>query len=271
MPQNAAPEENSKLPNGGLTNVPFGRINGLLDVNAISRVAADQTEVPSSGLGITMGNKIRVAVIDPHPIFRDGVVYTLASQADIEIVAQGPTAEDALRIAADSRPDVVVLDASVRGGMDVIETLARDYPMIKPLILTLIADQELVCTALRQGARGYLLKGTSGSELVETVRTISLGECYVSPSLAASLLTRSSVEPLAAKKPSGPFNLTPREEQVLSILKDGHSNKEIGRRLDLSEKTIKHHLTRILQKLKVRNRVEAALMASDHRSTAMSN
>jgi two-component system, NarL family, nitrate/nitrite response regulator NarL len=220
---------------------------------------------------MVMESKIRVAVIDPHPIFRDGVVYTLASQANIEVVDHGATSEDAIRIASDRKPDVVVIDTGVRGGMDVIETIAREFPSVKTLILTLVADHELVCNALGRGARGCLLKGTSGSELVETVRTISRGERYVSPSLAASLLTRS-IPPVETKKCLNRLsNLTPREEQVLSILKDGRSNKEIGRQLDLSEKTIKHHLTRILQKLQVRNRVEAALIASDQRSSAASS
>jgi DNA-binding NarL/FixJ family response regulator len=220
-----------------------------------------------------MGKKIRVAIIDPHPIFRDGVICTLETQADIEIVDQGASAEDAIRIAKDSRPDVIVLDTNVRGGgLNVIETIARECPMVKTLILTMAADQEQVCNALRWGARGYLLKGTSGSELVATVRTLDQGECYVSPSLAASLLMRPTTAPVETEKRRDRLaDLTPREEQVLSILKEGRSNKEIGNKLDLSEKTIKHHLTSILQKLQVRNRVEAALLASDRTSTFVSN
>jgi DNA-binding NarL/FixJ family response regulator len=219
-----------------------------------------------------VGNKIRVAIIDPHPIFRDGVICTLEAQADIEIVDQGATADDAIRIAAASRPDVIVVDTSVRGGgMNVIETIARECPTVKTLVLTMTADQEQVCNALKWGARGYLLKGTSGSELVATVRTLSEGECYVSPSLAASLLMRPNVAPVeSVKRMDRLSDLTPREEQVLSILKEGRSNKEIGNKLDLSEKTIKHHLTRILQKLQVRNRVEAALVASDRAYSTVS-
>jgi DNA-binding NarL/FixJ family response regulator len=218
-----------------------------------------------------VGNKIRVAIIDPHPIFRDGVICTLEAHADIEIVDQGATAEDAIRIAAASRPDVIVVDTSVRGGMNVVETIARECPMVKTLVLTMTADQEQVCNALKWGARGYLLKGTSGSELVATVRTLSEGECYVSPSLAASLLMRPTTAPVeSVKRMDRLSDLTPREEQVLSILKEGRSNKEIGNKLDLSEKTIKHHLTRILQKLQVRNRVEAALVASDRAYSTVS-
>jgi two-component system, NarL family, nitrate/nitrite response regulator NarL len=130
-----------------------------------------------------------------------------------------------------------------------------------------VADEDQVCTVLNRGARGYLLKGTSGPELAQTVRVLSQGECYVSPSLAAKLLMRSGMGHANVQKHSDRFSdLTPREEQILSILVEGRSNKEIGNKLELSEKTIKHHLTNILQKLQVRNRVEAALLASDRLS-----
>jgi DNA-binding NarL/FixJ family response regulator len=221
-----------------------------------------------------MDNKIRVGVVDDHPLYRDGVVFTLAAQSDITVVGQGASAADAVRIAHEQQPDVLVLDMSMPGGgLNAIETIALRNPSVKTLMLTVVADEDQVCTALKQGAGGYLLKGTSGPELVQTVRLISQGENYVSPSLAAKLLMRSGSGPAREEKRPDRFSgLTPREEQILSILVEGHSNKEIGNKLDLSEKTIKHHLTNILQKLQVRNRVEAALLASDrmsHRSPAI--
>jgi two-component system, NarL family, nitrate/nitrite response regulator NarL len=273
MSLSAIPADASTSPHVGLTNQTFEIVNNSLEMPPRLTGVRHWPETSSSSSGNLMGNKIRVAIIDPHPIFRDGVVCTLAGQADIEIVDQGASAEDAIRIAADSKPDVLVLDTSVRGGgMNAIETIARECPMVKTLILTMTADQENVCNALKWGARGYLLKGTSGSELVTTVRSLSQGECYVSPNLAASLLMRPSIASVETEKRVDRLSdLTPREEQVLSILKEGHSNKEIGKKLDLSEKTIKHHLTRILQKLQVRNRVEAALLASDRASSIVSN
>ncbi len=211
-----------------------------------------------------MENKIRVGVVDDHPLYRDGVVFTLAAQPDIEVVGQGSSAADAIKIATENKPDVLVLDMSMPGGgMNAIEALTFHHPMIKTLMLTVVAEEEQVCTALKKGARGYLLKGASGPELVQTVRVLSQGECYVSPCLAAKLLMRSGLGQAEAEPRSDRFSdLTPREEQILSILVEGRSNKEIGNKLDLSEKTIKHHLTNILQKLQVRNRVEAALLAS---------
>lgn len=215
-----------------------------------------------------MDNKIRVGVVDDHPLYRDGVVFTLAAQPDIEIVGQGASAADAVRIAQDHKPDVLVLDMTMPGGgLSAIEAIAQGYPSVRTLMLTVVADEDQVCTALKQGAGGYLLKGTSGPELVQTVRLISQGENYVSPNLAAKLLMRSgSGLAREEKRPDRFSGLTPREEQILSILVEGRSNKEIGNKLDLSEKTIKHHLTNILQKLQVRNRVEAALLASDRMS-----
>jgi DNA-binding NarL/FixJ family response regulator len=215
-----------------------------------------------------MDNKIRVGVVDDHPLYRDGVVFTLAAQPDIEIVGQGASAADAVRIAQDHKPDVLVLDMTMPGGgLSAIEAIAQGYPSVRTLMLTVVADEDQVCTALKQGAGGYLLKGTSGPELVQTVRLISQGENYVSPNLAAKLLMRSGSGPAREEKRPDRFSgLTPREEQILSILVEGRSNKEIGNKLDLSEKTIKHHLTNILQKLQVRNRVEAALLASDRMS-----
>ncbi|MPR08435.1 LuxR C-terminal-related transcriptional regulator [Microvirga tunisiensis] len=115
---------------------------------------------------------------------------------------------------------------------------------------------------MKRGVRGYLLKGASGKELVQTMRVLNQGQSFISPSLAAKLLMKSG--PGSASEARGSGHLPPREQQILSILAQGRSNKEIGNKLDLSEKTIKHHLTNILQKLRVRNRVEAALMASNH-------
>jgi two-component system, NarL family, nitrate/nitrite response regulator NarL len=212
-----------------------------------------------------MTKKIRVGVMDQHPLFRDGVIFTLEAQPDMEVIGQGASVRDAVRIAQESKPDVIVLDISMPGcGMDALEAITQQHALVRILILSVVADEEQVCAALKRGACGYLLKGTSGSELVQAVRMLDQGESYVSPSLAAKLLMRSGLNSTSAAKPADRFShLTPREDQILSILGKGRSNKEIGNKLDLSEKTVKHHITNILQKLQVRNRVEAALLASD--------
>ena len=212
-----------------------------------------------------MTKSIRVGVVDQHPLFRDGVILTLNAHADIEVVGQGTSAADAIRMARESEPDVIVLDMSLPDStLNAIAAITEQHPRVRILILTVLADEEQVCAALKGGARGYLLKGTSGPELVRVIRVLNHGESYVAPGLAAKLLTRSGVSGANVAKPKDRLtDLTAREEQILLILGDGRSNKEIGDKLDLSEKTVKHHVTHILQKLQVRNRVEAALLASE--------
>jgi two-component system nitrate/nitrite response regulator NarL len=213
-----------------------------------------------------MIKSIRVGVIDKHPLFRDGVVLALNSQPDIEVVGQGASAWDAIEVAQKCQPDVIVLDSSTLDySMGAVESILQQHPTIRILILAVTATEEHVHAALKRGVRGYLLKGTSGTELLQTVRVLHQGQSFISPSLAAKLLMRSGPASISdAKGPGHLRHLTPREQQILSILVQGRSNKEIGNKLELSEKTIKHHLTNILQKLRVRNRVEAALLASNH-------
>ena len=212
-----------------------------------------------------MTQKIRVAVVDQHPLFRDGIVVHLEAQPDVEVVGLGTSIRDALRLAGEGEPDVIVLDMSLLdSGLEALEAITQQHPTTKILLFTLGADEEQVCAALKCGARGYLLKGTSGPELVQAVRMLNQGESYVSPSLAAKLLMRSGPSRASEAQPAHRLSeLTRREEEILSILGKGRSNKEIGNKLDLSEKTVKHHITNILQKLQVRNRVEAALVASE--------
>lgn len=214
-----------------------------------------------------MKQGIRVCVVDKHPLFRDGVILALNSQADIEIVGHGSLIEDAVRLAQDQMPDVMVIDTGALGrSMEAIEVILQQDSRIGILFLADTAEEEHVYAALKRGVRGYILKGASRAELLQAVLVLGQGQSFISPSLAAKLLMRSSTGHYVELKASSPNlpHLTPRERQILSILVQGRSNKEIGNSLDLSEKTIKHHLTNILQKLRVRNRVEAALMMSSH-------
>jgi DNA-binding NarL/FixJ family response regulator len=211
-----------------------------------------------------MDAKIRVAVIDEYPLFRDGVAYTLEAQSDIEVVARGDSSRDAVRIAREYEPDVIVLDIGVLGStLASADDILLQHPGVGILALAMTAGGELVSSALQRGVRGFLMKGASAHELVQAVRALKRGEYYVSPSIAAKLLMRADASTAkAATQVNRISELTQREKEILSILVKGCSNKEIGNKLTLSEKTIKHHVTNILQKLQVRNRVEAALMAA---------
>ena len=209
---------------------------------------------------------IQVVIVDDHPLFRQGVAQTLDGEPDFEVVGEGATAGDALRLARDLLPDVLLLDITMPGGgIAAAATIAAAYPVTKIVMLTASEQEDDVAAALQAGARGYIVKGVSARELVAIVRGVASGEGYVSPTLAASLLSHLTQEERdgrrAAPEGSPLDELTEREREILEQVASGASNKEIGQQLHLTEKTVKHYMTNILQKLQVRNRVEAALLA----------
>ena len=211
-----------------------------------------------------MPDRIRIVLVDDHPLFREGVAMTLASKPEFEIVGQGVSADDAVRLAKDLLPDVILLDISMPGGgIAAARKIAVSCPVVKIVMLTVSEHDDDVLSALQAGARGYILKGVGAEELIGIVRAVDGGASYVSPDLAARLLVeaQSGIAPDAPPDPIA--GLTAREEQILKLVSNGLSNKEVGRDLDLQEKTVKHYMTNILQKLQVRNRVEAAIMARE--------
>jgi len=209
-----------------------------------------------------MSETIHIAVIDDHPLFREGVVNTLRAEADFEVIGEGTSAQEALRICAEYLPDLVLLDINIPGGgLEILPRIAADCPVCKVVMLTASEQEDDVLAALKAGARGYILKGVSARELIRILRAVHDGEAYVTPSLAASLLAEMTTPRPGQNAPDRLDQLTEREHEVLQLVAAGLSNKEIGLQLHLSEKTVKHHMTNILQKLQVRNRVEAALLA----------
>ncbi len=210
-----------------------------------------------------MSDKIQLVIVDDHPLFRDGVIQTLKAEPDIEIVGQATTAPEAVRLAGELLPDLILLDITIPGGgLNAARTIAATLPVTKIVMLTASEAEEDVLAALKAGARGYILKGVSGRDLIKIVRDVYAGEAYVTPALAASLLSEMQGGWAGQKSPANPLDeLTERERQILEKVAAGHSNKEIAQQLFLSEKTVKHYMTNILQKLQVRNRVEAALLA----------
>ncbi len=210
-----------------------------------------------------MSDRIQVVIVDDHPMFREGVVHALGSQPDIEIVGQGTTAEDALRLVQQSMPDIVLLDISIPGGgLRAARAIADAYPVVKVVMLTASEEEDDVLAALKAGARAYVLKGVTAREMAGILRSTHAGEVYVTPNLAASLLMEMAGSPTKPRVSAGGLEeLTEREREILELVAAGRSNKEIGQQLYLTEKTVKHYMTNILQKLQVRNRVEAALLA----------
>lgn len=215
---------------------------------------------------------IRIIIVDDHPFFRQGVAVSLSEQG-FTVVGEGSSADDAVRLVNELRPDVALIDLSMPGGgLSALLTILEASPELKVVILTVSESDEDVLQALRGGAHGYVLKGVRAAGLCEIIQNVVAGERYVSPALAARILTemRGSGATVAPSQPVAEIadaihSLTPREEQILTLVSNGKSNKEVAREIGLQEKTIKHHMTSILQKLQVRNRTEAALLLREAR------
>ena len=207
-----------------------------------------------------MDENISISVIDDHPLMRDGIVATLQSCPNFDVVATGGTADDAVRIAEQYSPRMMLIDLSMPGGgLDAAKRICFAHPNIKVMILTVSERGDDVIAAMSTGVSGYILKGISGVDLVATLKAVSLGETYITPNLAARLLSKTRTAQPNGQHKASEVQLTAREEQILMELKLGATNKEIARKLSLSEKTVKHYMTSVLQKLRARNRVEAAL------------
>ena len=209
-----------------------------------------------------MNEIIRVLVVDDHPLFRQGVVHSLNTSADIAVVGEASSGEEALALASDLMPDIMLLDMSMPGwnGLETTRKVTTVCPATGVILLTVSEDKDTLLGAFRAGARAYVLKGVGGQELVRVIRAVAGGEVYVSPSLAAELLVLLERRPA----PDPLQELTAREHEILALIGSGLTNRGIGERLHLSEKTIKHYVSNIFQKLQVRSRVEAALMAAEH-------
>ncbi|MCH7511368.1 MAG: response regulator transcription factor [Chloroflexi bacterium] len=204
-----------------------------------------------------MTEPIRLLVADDHALFRRGVLQTL-NTPEMTVVAEATTAAEALEKARETLPDVLLLDVSMPGGsgLDILPQLQAEVPICKVVILTVSEDEETLFLALKQGARGYIVKGVTADDLVAAVQAVHSGETYVAPGMAGRILTE-----MAKNRPAGLPDLSAREQEILERIAQGQTNKEIAAELYLSEKTIKHYVTNILTKLQVRNRVEAALKA----------
>jgi two-component system, NarL family, nitrate/nitrite response regulator NarL len=206
-----------------------------------------------------MVSRIRVVVADDHPMFRAGVAATFKNAPGFEVVGEASTAEEAVTAAKTLVPDVMLLDVNMPGsGLTAAAEITKLNSGIRVVILTVAETSDIVNTALEAGASGYVLKGASGLELVRVVQSICGGESYVTPALGARLLAQMR-QKAASRKADGVSDLTSREEEILAQVALGLTNKEIARKLTLSEKTVKHYMTNVMQKLQVRNRVEAAM------------
>jgi len=206
-----------------------------------------------------MSKPIKVAIIDDHPLFRDGVAASLRDAPMIDLVAEGSNASEAIEISEKVLPDIMLLDISMPGkSIEAARQISILYPAVRIIMLTASDSDEDVSASLDAGARGYVLKGIGSDELIRMIVAVHNGESYITPSLAARVLSKMQTR-LATPVSEDSSSLTPREEQILEFVSMGQTNKEIAKGLGISEKTVKHYMTNIMQKLQVRNRVEAVL------------
>ncbi|QFU88268.1 response regulator transcription factor [Amycolatopsis sp. YIM 10] len=209
---------------------------------------------------------VRVVLVDDQALFREALATLLATRDDVEVVGEAGNGEEALRRAAELSPDVVLMDLRmpVLDGVAATRRLRVEHPGVQVIALTTFDDDEDVFAALRAGAVGYLLKDVSSARLVEAVLAAARGESVLQPSVAAKVVARFAQLPEATPEPSPQPLVVPlsdRELEVLRLLSDGHSNREIAASLFLAEGTVKNHVTNVLAKLGARDRTQAALRA----------
>jgi len=204
---------------------------------------------------------IRVFLLDDHEVVRRGLRDLLESDGDIEIVGESATGVEATSRIPALRPDVAVLDARLPdgSGIDVCRDVRSVDPSIKVLILTSYDDDEALFAAILAGAAGYLLKQVGGNDLVDAVRRVAAGQSLIDPSLTARVLERLRHGPTEHEELA---SLTEQERKILILIAEGLTNRQIGERLFLAEKTVKNYVSSILSKLKLERRTQAAVLAS---------
>ncbi|MEU8639270.1 response regulator transcription factor [Amycolatopsis sp. NPDC048633] len=207
---------------------------------------------------------VRVLLVDDQALFREALATLLATHDGIDIVGEAGNGEEALRRTAELAPDVVLMDLRmpVLDGIGATRRLRLEHPAVRIIALTTFDDDEDVFAALRAGAVGYLLKDVSSARLIEAVLAAARGESVLQPSVAAKVVARFAQLPEPAPQPLV-VPLSEREREVLRLLADGRSNREIAAKLFLAEGTVKNHVTNLLGKLGARDRTQAALRARD--------
>lgn len=210
---------------------------------------------------------ISVLIIDDHTLFRSGIRLLLQRQDGFEVVGEAGDGLEGVKIAKRLEPDVVLLDLHMPGigGLEALQLLQEDLPQVQVVMLTVSEDAQDLLEALRIGARGYLLKNIETDFLLDAIRRAAAGESVMSPQMANRLADAVRAPQSNTKtSPAAAAKLSPREAEIIAMLAAGASNKEIARRLELAESTVKIHVQGILRKLNLSSRVQAAVYAVEH-------
>jgi DNA-binding NarL/FixJ family response regulator len=211
------------------------------------------------------GEPIRVLVVDDHALFRRGLQMVLEQEEDIEVVGEAGDGAEAVERAADSMPDIVLMDVRMpkRGGIDACTAIKDAVPSAKIIMLTISDEEADLYDAIKAGASGYLLKEISIEEVAAAIRAVNEGQSLISPSMASKLLTEfaSMIKRTDDRQQVPTPRLTDREMEVLKLVAKGLNNRDIAKQLFISENTVKNHIRNILEKLQLHSRMEAVVYA----------
>jgi len=209
-------------------------------------------------------DSLRILIADDHPLFRKGMRTLLTATAETEVIGEATTGQEVIELAATLQPDVILMDLQMPGvnGIEATRQILQTSPHIRILVITLFEDDASVFSALRAGARGYVLKDTKEEEMVRAIRAVGSGEAIFSPSIATRLM-----DFFAAPRPAVPKEifptLTEREREILQLIARGSTNHDIARQLVLSVKTVNNYVSNIFSKLQVADRAQAIIRARD--------
>ena len=203
-------------------------------------------------------NKIKVLVVDDHPIVREGICALLAVVGDVEVVGEAANGSEAIDMVRELKPDVVLMDIAmpIMGGLEANRRICREFPGTKVLILTQYDDKEYVLPVIEAGASGFVSKAAASTELISGIRSVYRGDSYLSPP-AAKLLVEGYRFKAGGRAAKDPYDrLTDRERDVLKLMAEGHTNQEIADILVISRKTVEGHKTNLMAKLDIHNQTE---------------
>ena len=206
--------------------------------------------------------RIRTLIVDDHGVLRAGLRALLASEADLEVVGEAADGDEALRMAGELSPEVVLMDITMPGmdGIEATRKLLAEMPSARVLLLTVHADSSLLREALKAGAAGYILKRAVESELINAIRAVARGDLYIDPAMTRALLTEPARNPCRDNLNE---TLTSRETEVLQLIAGGYTNRQIAEKLTISVRTVEGHRANIMGKLDLRSRVELVRYARE--------